>query len=257
MKYLVSLSFLLITSCASIMPVKQNYKQVSYIESPEGTVFFYEKGIKPSEYRRSRAIASVQSEVSYTDNKEVYFKALWQQSLTLSKYLGVEHQSVCPAFHQSVVNEQLSAQSLVSKVKVNSSDPVLYPYLAIKDGRKALYMEGNIENKLNDYILSHYKTVNQEVKELCNTGVSDNFFVFENTIRYFASKGKMQKVDYLLNSYLKIPVFANVYLLDSLKSKGQHLSQADRRVLQKLDVEWFEGYLYKLRQRRENIISMR
>jgi hypothetical protein len=250
MKNLLALIFLV--SCSSVTKTYKGFDKVTYVGQEENLkALYFEKDINPEKYQVERSIASVNSEKDYDKdirNKDVYFKNLWGQSKTLANFMGKEHINSCPAFHQTVLTQDVSVQKLYENDSGKAQDPVLYPFIVL---------ENDSSSNAHDYLSSHYDEVLAEVKELCNTGVSENYFVFENTIRYFSKTHQKRKVKNLLNSYLKMPVFANLYLLDALKNPRTILSNNERDILRKLNIKWFESYLYKLRQRREHRISMR
>ena len=107
-----------------------------------------------------------------------------------------------------------------------------------------------VQNALNIHIEKTYS----ELKELCEFGVSDNYYNFENLLTYTKKKtlGPSTKS---LNSLVKTTIFSNWILLDSIdKSKDfekkKVLNTYTSEVVNRLKVDWARNAIHQLRAKR-------
>ncbi|HLT22902.1 MAG TPA: hypothetical protein VKZ84_05650 [Bacteriovoracaceae bacterium] len=144
--------------------------------------------------------------------KRVYFKTLFEQYLTFSELSQttkkIDH---CPAFHS--------------------------------DFLEARPLEGVISQRRSDHIIA---SMEQELVELCDRGVSANYYRFENLVNYHVHKRSFHQDPTSIFSLLKIPVFQNMY-----EFKTSHgLVVRHPQLMELTRTYWFSSYLdqYKVNE---------
>jgi hypothetical protein len=193
-----------------------------------------------------RAISSLTEEdFSEKSPRRVYFSALYHQYLTLGQHLGKKAQiKFCPQFHHDKIETDAG---LVPKV-------TLYQPQSIDEGGRDYFPElvFSKDFSLRDYHL----LISSEVETLCEEGVSDNFFKFDNLITHYAHKSSFHQDPKAMASVLKIPVFANFYLVKMLEIPGKHhTSSEEKRFIKLTRTQWFENYVTEASRLRHNFIK--
>lgn len=153
----------------------------------------------------SRTPASSVMEMENLSTKRVYFKTLFEQYLTFTSN-KIEH---CPAFHL--------------------------------DFLEARPLEGFVAHKRADQIVA---SMEEELLELCEKGVSSNYYRFENLVNYHVKKRSFHQDPTSIFSLLKIPVFQNMYELKT--SHGVVINHP--QLMELTHTYWFATYLdqYKI-----------
>lgn len=202
--------------------------------------------LKKVQNNTNRAPASFDEEsLSEKSPRRVYFSALYHQYLTLGHFLGkkTEVQS-CPQFHHDKIETD---SGLVPKVSfyhtsnVDAEKRDFFPELAF----------GN-DHSLGDYHVS----IKTEIDELCEMGVSDNFYKFDNLITHYADKKSFHQDPKAMAAVLKIPVFANFYLVKMLEVPGINItSPEEKRFIRLTRTHWFENYVSEAHQMRNKLIK--
>ena len=174
----------------------------------------------------NRAPASVKDELSQKSPRRVYFSALYYQYLTLGKHLSKKTDiKSCPQFHHDKLETDSSLLPRVSftpSTDVDSEGKDFFPELAF-----------NEDFSLRDY----HKTVKAEIETLCEDGESDNYYKFDNLVTHYSTKQSFHQDTKAMASVLKIPVFANFYLVKMLEIPGLKFTSpeekrfADRRLI--------------------------
>lgn len=193
----------------------------------------------------SRAPASLEDELSQKSPRRVYFSALYHQYLTLGKHLGKKTDiKSCPQFHHDKLETD---SSLLPKVTFTQSTDVdaegkdYFPELAF-----------NKDFSLRDY----HKTVKTEIEILCEDGDSDNYYKFDNLVTHYSHKKSFHQDPKAMASVLKIPVFANFYLVKMLEIPGLKLtSPEEKRFILLTQTHWFENYVTEASRMRNNFIK--
>lgn len=178
--------------------------------------------------------------------RRVYFSALYHQYLILGKHLGKKSEmSFCPQFHHDKIQTDSSMLPLVS----------FYPARDVVDHEgKAYFPELAFNRKfsLNDY----HKVIEGELVTLCEEGVSDNYYKFDNLVTHYAHKSSFHKDPKAMTAVLKIPVFANFYLVKMLETQGLGLtSPEEKRFIKLTRTYWFENYVAEAGKMRNNFIK--
>lgn len=144
--------------------------------------------------------------------RRIYFKALYEQYLTYTQLAqtpeAIEH---CPAFHQDFLEAKRMDGPLISR---------------------------HLKQKVRE--------TEAELVELCEKGVSANYYKFENLITYHVKKKAFHQNPASIFSLLKIPVFQNMYELKTAYGVDINHSQ----LIEVTSVNWFTSYLdhHKIRE---------
>lgn len=185
---------------------------------------------------RSRMPASVPTfETNDVSPRRVYFSALYEQYRNLGHYLGQNEEiKSCPQFHieKTTVDKKEFAKFNTESWK-EGSDTRLYP-------EKAFSREA---------FLAHHQAVKAEVLTLCEDGVSDNYFKYENLVTHFAHSGSFHHSKTAMKSLLKIPVFANYYIVEMMSEKPHH----EKKFIELSKTNWFDHYVSEASHKRKNL----
>jgi hypothetical protein len=267
---LLPLLLVFITACASVelAPIKsKKIQRLSYTDKSNKPQF-YILNYRPK--RVGRTIASIGIEDEGISNKQAYFLALYQQYQTINQVVGKESKKLnCPQFHNELLeyerlihinHKQYSLKQNYQKVLSNEKYLAGYPVMALPyqgNGDVYSYYKGHQGTPLDRVVYQAVETYNKknwdEIQTLCNQGVSGNYYIYENLVSYYGSDESFHQGKNALSSVLKIPVFANMLVLDSLKRPESHGQNVfDDTILAKGHLEWFKNYLYELRKIRKN-----
>lgn len=245
---------------------RMGIKQTSYTK-PD---FFIPSNIQNLSVTKisSRSIASVvENAPNYTSlsNKEVYFLALYEQYNAFRNYT-LKNDSVqsCPAFHQTLIKQE-RAKKLSSKssdLKINRDKAIYNPVLALPYEGVDLFSyfnskgwnqsQDHVQNALSDFSENQFK----EIKQLCETGSSDQYFVFENLISYHQTNTDFGKNRESLAALLKVPVFANLLILDNIDRNAydKGYTAFTNEAMGRVNSLWLKDYLKQLaNSRQENL----
>lgn len=169
--------------------------------------------------RRGRVPASINTSEPQITAKRVYFRSLYGQFLTYQKLsgktTGPEH---CPAFHHDFIS--MTPQTEMMNTKIATT-------------------HGLVETE-------------KEIKELCEKGISANYYRFENLVTYHTNKEAFHLTPKSFFALMKIPVFKNMYELrvkNNIQSTPTELTNLTR-------THWFSAYLER-QQKDEKVISLR
>ncbi len=204
----------------------------------------------------------------------MYFLSAYSQYKTLGKLIGHKDElKSCPSFHNLLVNYDVKASQLeqyslnvdFTEVKSDKTMASLYPILAVPYSKSQdLYtaLENDNWENSNDHLknaLTHYfETTTREVEELCEKGVGSGYYVYENLVTYFKKDNSFHKTQNGLKALLKVPVLANMIILDNLNTKDSTLKSDniyDKWLLSRTNAEWFETFLNQLKDKRKSKIS--
>jgi hypothetical protein len=197
-----------------------------------------------------RAPASIEfsQDMEGKSPRRVYFSALYHQYLTLGNHLGQTAEvSSCPQFHHDKIETDaylLPKFSMTSNPKMEMESREYFPEIVF--------------NK--KFSLSHHhQALSDEIAILCEEGVSDNFFKFDNLITHYANKASFHKRSDSMKSVLKIPVFANYYLIKMLQSPHSHnfIHPEEKRFISMTQTHWFEKYVTEAQRMRSHILNTR
>jgi hypothetical protein len=194
---------------------------------------------------RSPAAFNPGIELTEKSVRRIYFSSLYQQFITLGLLLNrAPDIYFCPQFHHDKMEKDtrsISGMSFFRPVKVGHDGLPFFPELAF-----------NQDFSMNDY----HDSLKEEVEILCEEGVSDNFYKFDNLVTHYSHRSSFHLNPSAMNSVLKIPVFANFYLLKMLEVPGLVLTAPEEKILFQLTrTHWFESYVLEASRIRNNIIK--
>ncbi|MFL5783291.1 MAG: hypothetical protein ACJ76H_01695 [Bacteriovoracaceae bacterium] len=235
MKYSVLLLPLLVVACA------HSDKKEKVVQFP-----YAEELVEKVQKVAVRAPASELSVKEEKSPRRTYFVTLYHQYLTFSHYLGKENDlAFCPQFH----HDKLETEAIsVPKVTFFKNPKVG------NDGRA--YFPESVFKK-NFSLEDYHADIRDELATLCEEGVSDNFYKFDNLITHYADKASFHKNTKAMASVLKIPVFANFYLLKMMDTeKKQKFSHPEeKRFIELTRTHWFPEYVREAGKRRNSFLD--
>ncbi len=226
-----------------------------------------------------RAPASVATTESSITNKKLYFLSLYTQYESLKGITNnpnASDVSICPAFHTGLVTYKEKNpktdhffekkysynKALMSDEKYVSSHPELYLPVSkegttprvidvinsMKDGATDSAITEVMQNAINIHLSKTYT----ELRELCDFGSSNNYYIYENLTTH-VKNNKFSATTDNMNILLKTTIFSNRALLTSLsKDKpiqiGRSIASEKRpfpysdEVIARLNVPWANDY---------------
>ena len=226
--------------------------------------------------------------LNYLSDKKIYFFSLYTQSLWFGTLLNKKIDlQTCPQFH----HEMVVYKDLIDEILVSYEQTTLRPYSSsiIKEESIALYPElilpysstqtvyeaayyENSNDNVNEIMLAGFENqLNQNIQEintLCEEGASDNYFIFQNLITHYASKEDFHYSQEALKAYLKVPVFSNMMLFQSMtgdrliyKNVLSHLNISsynhfEEQTLQRTNAWWIKQYFEAVRNQRNGRIQI-
>ncbi|MCK5883492.1 MAG: hypothetical protein KAG61_07370 [Bacteriovoracaceae bacterium] len=225
--------------------------------------------------RRGPASYNMKPKTNYT-NKQLYFMALYSQYDELGMFSKAKAPGIksCPGNHTAWLNYKnkfkgkLPSKKLSVMFDKNHSTwgkdySALYPELSLPVSIDAPtptvadMIKGsrgtNPEKILGHALDIHLSKTYMELKQLCNYGISDNYYAFENLIsevkrekRFTASTANMQLL-------LKTTLFTNMSLIKSFEGKKRGRSIASHKddiltqeVMLRLKAPWAKEYFKKM-----------
>lgn len=218
-------------------------------------------------------------------NKKLYFLSLYGQYESLKKFsqefVGPEV-SICPNFHTSLLrhNEKYSGTigTTMPKNRIFSYDSTKFSDEFYVAGRPELLLplaKDEVTPKVIDVIRSSKGPMNEfainemvhkalvihlaktysEIRELCEYGVSDNYYIYENLITHIKNN-KFEADSKNMNTLLKTTIFSNIALMTSLEAyagtpaAGRSIASVNdnkksnyaTEVMARLNVHWASQY---------------
>lgn len=218
---------------------------------------------------RSPASVKVQEEgYEHSDfhefnNKNIYFLSLHGQYEQLRKLISNEALAIksCPFFHSGLLSykekattqvgtEQIGATQIYENYLKNKADLTRNPeFLLPVELTEAMPTLASVldsqldkdkkikavERALNNHVTKTYN----ELMELCDTGSSDNYYVFENLVTYTKSQNINPNKDGLSILY-RTTLFSNMILVRSLKGYAQtgRSPASNQEIASNINYEW-------------------
>lgn len=178
--------------------------------------------------------------------RRVYFSSLYHQYLTIASHLNKKNDiESCPQFHHDKIETDsyvIPKMSLTKESLIDSEGKEFFPELAF-----------NRKFSLKDYHVS----LREEIDVLCEEGLSDNYYKFDNLITHYANKKSFHMKPGAMAAVLKIPVFANFYLVKMLQGQTGQLFAVpeESRFIKLTHTEWFEKYVAEASRMRNNFVK--
>lgn len=188
------------------------------------------------------------SEDATLSNKKLYFLTLFGQYEIMKKFarsFDAPSVNICPHFHSSLL-EHNGRKATSAKESLRNDKKFVYDkskfgdadYVANKaelslplskdeSTPKVIDIfrsgkEGITEFKMNEIIHDamdiHLSKTYSEIRELCEYGVSDNYYVYENLITHIKSND-FKATTANMNTLLKTTIFSNMALVTTLEKK--------------------------------------
>lgn len=258
--------------------------QVPEIQSSEFKFKMSENG---QASRVSRAPASAPENPNRADvpyemnatNKKLYFLTLYSEYESLKNYspeFSGPSVSICPNFHTSLLKHNDKAAVLIKTAPapkkfsydstkysddmyVTSRPELLLPLskdeltpkvIDVIKSAKTPMSEVAVNDLVHKAIDIHLAKTYSEIRELCEYGVSDNYYIYENLITYIKNN-KFEAAPKNMNTLLKTTLFSNMALMSSLnkqtKTTGRSIASANspetknpyaNEVMTRLNVTW-------------------
>lgn len=177
--------------------------------------------------------------------RRIYFSSLYHQYVTLGQHTSSENQiKFCPQFH----HDKVEADSY------NVPQIILYKKSSVGVKEKEYFPE-LVFNK-NFSLKDYERTIQKELETLCEEGVSDNYYKFDNLITHHSSRSAFHKKPGAMESVLKIPIFANYYLIRMLETKNEvaFTHPNEKHFINLTRTHWFERYVSEASQVRNNLL---
>lgn len=237
MKSMAIVSAFLLVGCAHVVTENKVARELPF--APEL--------VEEMQKMASREPASLEvSEVEGKSPRRVYFTALYHQYLTLTSHLGENSDlNSCPQFHHDKIETDDSVIPQVTFFKSKS----------IRKSNKQFFPE--VIFTKNFPLKDHQASIREEIALLCEEGVSDNYYKFDNLVTHYANKKSFHERPDAMKSVLKIPVFANYYLLKMLQSPQatSFVHPEEKRVIDMTHTHWFEKYVSEAHRMRSDLIK--
>lgn len=247
----------------------------------------------PASSDNTTSIESTLGPEATLSNKKLYFLSLFGQYESMNKYaseFSAPAVSICPHFHNSLLehNERRPA-GIATRVPFKNTKIFSYnseqfnnpQYVAAHPELSLPLMKNESTPKVIDRLRSesvkitdeemnqlvrtavdnHLLKTYAEIRELCEFGVSDNYYIYENMITHIKNTN-FSPIESNMNTLLKTTVFSNMALVTSLdKVKTQAMRSIasvavkkdltnpySNEVMSRLSVEWAHEYYDHLRR---------
>ncbi len=250
--------------------------------------FKSKSGRNPASESTGTSVEKTASEEQSLSNKKLYFLTLFGQYESMKKY---SHQfdapsvNICPHFHTSLLEHKSRKTSgTMGAISYKDNKKFVYDLNKLKDADyvsnrpelslplssdevtpKVVDIFRSENGKMNDSKMDevvhkaidiHLAKTYAEIRELCEFGVSDNYYIYENLITHIKNSD-FRPADKNMNTLLKTTLFSNIALVTSLekiqatpmrsiasvepKVKESSAPYANE-VMSRLSVEWAKEY---------------
>ena len=216
-------------------------------------------------------------------NKRLYFIGLFEQYQQISQFSEEESPKInsCPHFHSNLIDNQTAKKNnqwkitegivLAEKVKIYRqalNNPSLFPELHLPLDEQNLHptvydyfknnsKEDDLPGLIQNAIEIHLKKTYNEINELCQTGSSENYYIYEN-LTSIGKKSKFKRSKQSLQTLLKTTIFSNMALNASLRAVSKNHQQTDlsftnyeAEIIKRLDSQWVAVYLSNMISKRK------
>lgn len=290
-KYLLLLApTLILTSCSNLESYDQKMARYKSRDQVENKVPEF-PAIEFSSKNRSIASEDTQmapQEMTMKDvtNKKLYFQSLYHQYLSLSEFIPEKDYpklETCPQFHSNFLETKNSSAKSSAPTSIlysyktemlqdsnyTAKHPELYlPVSSDEHGPKVIDLfksKPNLKNSEQSDIVkmaltNHLGKTYQEIRELCEHGVSQNYYIFENLMTYSKTKGIHSNLEGV-KILLKTTLFSNHALRTSLSSFKDNSTgrfpaskemkkmspDGQEEIMKRLNVVWMKDYYQNMK----------
>jgi hypothetical protein len=272
-------------------PKQYGINQVPEISST-GFEFSKKTGRLPASAEKGTSVETTQSDEATLSNKKLYFLTLFGQYESMKKYssqFDAPAVNICPYFHNSLLEHKgRKPATFAGHVGTKNTKKFNYDLKKLEDPKYvALHPElslplakDEVTPKVIDIVRSQGQTMNEakidemvhtaidihlsktyaEIRELCEFGVSDNYYIYENLITHIKNS-TFQPAEKNMNTLLKTTVFSNIALettldkiqatpmrsIASIAPKKDTSAPYSKELMTRLNVEWANEYFNYLK----------
>nr|BDT28765.1 hypothetical protein BHI3_22310 [Bacteriovorax sp. HI3] len=273
-------------------PKNMGQNQVPEITS-SGFKFSSSKSRMPASAGTATSVEKSLSEEATLSNKKLYFLTLFGQYESMKKYaqdFEAPSVNICPHFHTSLLEHKgRKPAGFAGNVTYKNNKKFVYDYKKIDDAdyvskRPELSLplakddvtpkvvdifrsqKGDMNDaKMNELVHKaldiHLAKTYSEIRELCEFGVSNNYYIYENLITHIKNSS-FPPAEKSMDTLLKTTIFSNIALVTSLDkiqatpmrsiasigSKSKESSNTySNEVMTRLNVEWAREYFESLK----------
>jgi hypothetical protein len=197
------------------------------------------------ERNSNRLPASIELEAREDKStRRIYFSSLYYQYLTFGSYLEKTRDlNYCPQFHHDkleVEGWQVPEVSAYRATHIQPEGKDFFPELVFHQ-----------DFSIRDY----HEQIRDEIVTLCEEGLSDNFYKFDNLVTHHAPRSSFHFQPEAMKSLLKIPIFANFYLIKMMEKSQHHSGHRDEKLfIEVTRTHWFDSYISTASKKRSHFL---
>ena len=293
------IELMLVTSCGSayhrpesIEDTMARYQAQNEIVNQVPEMMVYETDL-PKNVRRGPASIEEDGDMNAEEkhsNKRLYFLTLFTQYNQLSRFSKNQAPeiSICPSFHTTFMDHQeMNSKNEAGHVQGTwNYDPAMfedknyvssYPELFLPISKESLHPtvmdmvknegKGSSAKWLESAMDTHIAKTYQELSELCESGASSNYYVFENLVTHINKKSNFGPTSENMKILMKTTLFSNMALLNSMeRSLPKETTKAptrgiasvkmnhdyySHRVVERLGLDWASDYFANVKNHRK------
>lgn len=247
----------------------------------------------PASSSEGTPVEKTSNEEQTLSNKKLYFLTLFGQYESMKKYsqqFDAPSVNICPQFHTSLLEHKsrrpsgtmgsisykdnkkffydskqfLDAEYVSNRPELSlplSNDEVTPRVVDIFRAEGTKINDSKMDEVIHKAIDIHLAKTYAEIRELCEYGVSDNYYIYENLITHIKNSD-FRPADKNMNALLKTTLFSNIALVTSLDkiqalpvrsiaSVGPKVKEATlpyaNELMSRLSVEWAKEYFDHLK----------
>ncbi len=215
--------------------------------------------------RRPASIKKKKDQNVSLNNKSLYFITLYDQYKKLLPFTNKDYSDikVCPQFHSLLVQKPHLFKKKITKRKWSISDidnksdhPIWNLPLQQNSLTPTVSQEVAVGASLfktaQKAVNIHTEKTFNELSELCEYGLSDNYYIFENLVGHLSKEMNKINPQEDLRIMIKTSLYFNMILIKTLhrsESKGRSISSVKEdgiyqgEVMQRTGSNWAEAYL--------------
>ncbi|MFI5389758.1 MAG: hypothetical protein ACHQYQ_00240 [Bacteriovoracales bacterium] len=217
--------------------------------------------------------------MGYT-NSSLYFLSLFSQFKQIQKLSEKQAGTLkrCPRFHgeflqveenhinfpEGKIDYSIFDKNLLYDENYLAKNPALLLPLSESSNAQIVRdkLEGSDLSKINqiveDALLVQQIKILNELQELCEDGVSDNFYAYQNLLIYADAKKDLTPSKKSMETLLKVSLFFNRTLIESLKANSKLSARSissvkeadaiDNQLLYRMKADWADDYLKNIKK---------
>lgn len=210
-------------------------------------------------------------------NKRIYFLSMLSQYKTLKRFSTGSSSpdlSVCPSFHTEILDQDgyketkhsqalpinFNTQQVVNNQTLAAHYPELFLPMTIDAPRPRVVDlirkeqdPANVKKVLQKALEIHLTKTYNELKELCEYGSSDNYYIYENLITHI-NDNKFQPGHESFQTLMKTTVWSNMAIIQSLtrNKRGRSIASTGpknnyaKEVIYRMKAGWTQNYFSRV-----------